>query len=96
VLGEQVTGRFPPDRDFFSAGRRLGDSDFGLTAAADAPEGPSRALLSVEVGAVDPLLPRAGAEGGHFQGPRKDMPWGQRVAHVQDPDGNAVNLTRQL
>jgi hypothetical protein len=21
------------------------------------------------------------------------MPWGQRVAHVQDPDGNALNLT---
>ena len=26
-------------------------------------------------------------------GPPNDMPWGQRVAHIQDPDGNTVNLT---
>ena len=25
-----------------------------------------------------------------------DMPWGQRVAHIRDPDGNVVNLTQQL
>ena len=25
-----------------------------------------------------------------------DMPWGQRVAHIKDPDGNVVNLTQQL
>ena len=24
------------------------------------------------------------------------MPWGQRIAHIKDPDGNAVNLTQQL
>jgi hypothetical protein len=24
------------------------------------------------------------------------MPWGQRVAHIKDPDGNVVNLTQQL
>ncbi|WP_436693071.1 VOC family protein [Geodermatophilus sp. CPCC 205506] len=31
--------------------------------------------------------------GGTASGPANDMPWGQRVAHVRDPDGNAVNLT---
>jgi predicted enzyme related to lactoylglutathione lyase len=24
------------------------------------------------------------------------MPWGQRVAHILDPDGNTVNLTEPL
>jgi predicted enzyme related to lactoylglutathione lyase len=24
------------------------------------------------------------------------MPWGQRVAHVQDPDGNSVNLVQPI
>jgi hypothetical protein len=24
------------------------------------------------------------------------MPWGQRVAHIQDPDGNTVNLTEPI
>jgi uncharacterized glyoxalase superfamily protein PhnB len=30
------------------------------------------------------------------QGPPNDMAWGQRVAHVQDPDGTTVNLTQDL
>ena len=29
-------------------------------------------------------------------GPPNDMPWGQRVAHIQDPDGNTVNLTEPI
>jgi predicted enzyme related to lactoylglutathione lyase len=29
-------------------------------------------------------------------GPPNDMPWGQRVAHVHDPDGNMVNLVQQV
>jgi predicted enzyme related to lactoylglutathione lyase len=24
------------------------------------------------------------------------VPWGHRVAHITDPDGNSVNLTQQL
>jgi predicted enzyme related to lactoylglutathione lyase len=24
------------------------------------------------------------------------MPWGQRVAHIQDPDGNTVNLSQPI
>jgi hypothetical protein len=26
-------------------------------------------------------------------GPPTDMPWGQRVAHIQAADGNTLNLT---
>ena len=29
-------------------------------------------------------------------GPPNDMPWGQRVAHIQDPDGNTVDLTERI
>jgi predicted enzyme related to lactoylglutathione lyase len=29
-------------------------------------------------------------------GPLNDMPWGQRVAHIQDPDGNTINLTEPI
>jgi predicted enzyme related to lactoylglutathione lyase len=52
--------------------------------------------LSIEVPDVDALLPRVPALGGSAPGPANDMPWGQRVAHVTDPDGNALNLTQQL
>ena len=80
----------------FYAGLRIGDSDVGLVADGKAPEGPQRMLLSIDVPDVDALLPRVDELGGHVQGPANDMPWGQRVAHVQDADGNTVNLTQQL
>jgi predicted enzyme related to lactoylglutathione lyase len=53
-------------------------------------------LLSIDVPDVDALLPRLAALGGSAPGPSNDMPWGQRVAHVTDPDGNALNVTQQL
>jgi predicted enzyme related to lactoylglutathione lyase len=34
--------------------------------------------------------------GGRVRGLPNDMPWGQRVAHVQDPDGNSVNLVQPI
>ena len=41
------------------------------------------------------LATAAGLDAG-VPGPSNDMPWGQRVAHVSDPDGNTVNLTQVL
>ncbi|MCW2701285.1 MAG: Glyoxalase/bleomycin resistance protein/dioxygenase [Blastococcus sp.] len=78
-------------------GLRVGDSEFVLTCDAGVAVGePVRVPLSVEVDDVDALLPRVPGRCGAVQGPSNDMPWGQRVAHVSDPDGNAVNLTQQL
>jgi predicted enzyme related to lactoylglutathione lyase len=96
LLGAVETQRVPPEGPTFFVGLRVGDSDLGVVADADAPEGPQRMLLSIDVREVDALLPRVEELGGHVEGPPNDMPWGQRVAHVQDPDGNAVNLTQQL
>jgi predicted enzyme related to lactoylglutathione lyase len=53
-------------------------------------------LLDLTVPDVDALLPRVAELGGAVRGPANDMPWGARVAHVTDPDGNAVNLTQVL
>ena len=67
-----------------------------MTADAEVEVGrPVRILLSIDVPDVDALLPRVEALGGTTPGPASDMPWGQRVAHVSDPDGNVVNLTQQ-
>jgi predicted enzyme related to lactoylglutathione lyase len=57
---------------------------------------PDRMLLSIEVTDVDALLPTVAAFGGTATGDANDMPWGQRVAHIKDPDGNVVNLTQEL
>jgi predicted enzyme related to lactoylglutathione lyase len=96
LLGATETTRVPADGPTFFVGLRIGDSDLGLVSDGAAPDGPQRMLLSVDVPDVDALLPRVAELGGRVEGPSNDMPWGQRVAHVQDPDGNAVNLTQQL
>src|SRR5215211_7203742 len=91
LFGAVETDHVPPEGPTFYLGLRIGDSDLGLVSRGDAPEGPQRMLLSIAVPDVDALLPRVPELGGHVRGPANDMPWGQRVAHVQDPDGNTVN-----
>jgi predicted enzyme related to lactoylglutathione lyase len=97
LLGAEEIFRYPAEGAAFYVGLRLGDSELGLSADADVrPGDPGRMLLSIEVPDVDPLLPKVGELGGTAPGPANDMPWGQRIAHIKDPDGNVVNLTRQL
>jgi predicted enzyme related to lactoylglutathione lyase len=97
VLGATETMRYPEDGPVFYVGLQLGDSELGLSSDGSvAPGEPGRMLLSIEVADVDALLPRVTELGGSAPGPANDMPWGQRVAHVKDPDGNVVNLTHTL
>ncbi|MGY1985566.1 VOC family protein [Blastococcus sp. SYSU DS0669] len=97
LLGAEETERFPEDGPLFYLGLRIGDSHLGLTAEpAVAPGPPGRVLISIEVPDVDQVLPRVAELGGSAPSGSADMPWGQRVAHVADPDGNAVDLTQQL
>jgi predicted enzyme related to lactoylglutathione lyase len=78
-------------------GLRIGDTDLGLVAKADLETGAaSRILLSIGVDDVDETLGRVEALGGSVRSGPSDMPWGQRVAHIQDPDGNPVNLTQPI
>jgi predicted enzyme related to lactoylglutathione lyase len=97
LFGATEVLRFPEKGPVFYLGLRLGDSDLGISADSAVEVGePVRVLLSIDVPDVDALLPRVAALGGSAPGPSNDMPWGQRVAHVTDPDGNALNLTQQL
>jgi len=97
LLGGVQVRRTPDDGPVFYVGLRVGDSELGLVSDADAPAGaPQRMLLSIDVKDVDALLDKVTELGGTVEGPPNDMPWGQRVAHVQDPDGNAINLTQAI
>ena len=94
LTGATETSRVPDEGPTFYLGLRIGDSELGIVAdesVASAP--PGRVLLSIEVADVDAALARVESLGGRAPAPANDMPWGQRVAHLQDPDGNAVNLT---
>ncbi|MCW2534210.1 MAG: extradiol dioxygenase [Blastococcus sp.] len=97
LFGAEENIRFPDDGPTFYIGLKLGDSELGLSSDAGVqPGSPGRMLLSIEVPEVDALLAKVEPLGGHVQGPANDMPWGQRVAHIADPDGNVVNLTQAL
>jgi predicted enzyme related to lactoylglutathione lyase len=98
LLGAEPTTRVPEEGPAFFIGLRVDDAEFGIVAeqAAADPQAPPRMLLSVDVPDVDGLLGRVAELGGTVLGPPNDMPWGQRVAHVRDPDGNPLNLTRSV
>ena len=86
--------RTPPEGPVFYLGLRLGDSDLGLVSDASVDGAPAgRIILSIEVPDVDARLDDVRRLGGAVTGGPADMPWGQRVAHTTDPDGNVVNLT---
>ncbi|MGP8298029.1 VOC family protein [Streptomyces inhibens] len=97
LLGAEEFTRVPEEGPVFFLGLRLGDSELGIVADKGVETGtPTRILLSIVVKDVDRLLDRVAPLGGKVLGPANDMPWGHRVAHIQDPDGNAVNLTQPI
>jgi predicted enzyme related to lactoylglutathione lyase len=97
LLGAKELMRFPEEGPVFYVGLELGDSELGLSSDASVVAGePGRMLLSIDVPDVDALLPQVEPLGGTAVGGANDMPWGQRVAHIKDPDGNVVNLTQTL
>ncbi|WP_308127935.1 VOC family protein [Modestobacter italicus] len=94
ALGAQVVERTPPEDDGdppFFLSLRIGDSALGLIREAEPPAG-NRVLLGIDVADVDALLDAVRSHGGSVTGGPTDMPWGMRVAHVSDPDGNPINL----
>ncbi|MEE1751981.1 VOC family protein [Streptomyces sp. SP18CS02] len=97
LFGAEEVFRVPAEGPPFYLGLRIGDTDLGLVAKANPGNGAaSRILLSIDVDDVDETLGRVEALGGSVRGGPEDMPWGQRVAHIQDPDGNPVNLTQSI
>ncbi|TXS43730.1 VOC family protein [Streptomyces sp. OR43] len=97
LFGAEEIFRVPAKGPAFYLGLRIGDTDLGLVAKAKPGTGAaSRILLSIGVDGVDEMLGRVEALGGSVRGGPNDMPWGQRVAHSQDPDGNPVNLTQPI
>ncbi|MFB7448418.1 VOC family protein [Streptomyces sp. NPDC056194] len=97
LFGAREISRVPEEGPVFYLGLRIGDTDLGLVARADAGDGAApRILLSIGVDDVDETLGRVTALGGSVGGGPTDMPWGQRVAHIKDPDGNPLNLTQPV
>jgi predicted enzyme related to lactoylglutathione lyase len=102
LLGAVEISRQPEDGPAFYVGLQIGNAELGVVADGDAHiDVPQRILLNVNVadlgvGDLAGLLQHVEALGGRVLSSPNDMPWGQRVAHIQDPDGNTVNLTEPI
>lgn len=97
LFGAEEQLRVPGKKGPFMVELRFGEANLALVdyqPGADAS--PGRIAVAVFVANVDELLPRVAPAGGEVLGPANDMPWGHRVAHITDPDGNKVNLTQRI
>ena len=101
-LGFTRFWRLPPDGDPGYVGLRRDQAELAVTAREWAREqyglargdGP-RFEMFVYVDDVDALIEALRTEGAPVLRDPADMPWGERVATIADPDGNPVALANQ-
>jgi uncharacterized glyoxalase superfamily protein PhnB len=72
----------------------IGEASLGV-ARDGRPAAGDRMSLWVYVDDVDAVYARWMIAGGDTVQPPSDMPWGERVSQVRDPDGNLVNLAAE-
>ncbi|HSK93018.1 MAG TPA: VOC family protein [Candidatus Angelobacter sp.] len=103
TLGGEVTYRFPSDGMPAFVVLRIGTSDLGLGLIGASPPIHGRPLrpatghrveLCVYVHDVDEAVDALRADGTPVLTEPVDQPWGERLAYVEDPDGNLVMIAR--
>jgi lactoylglutathione lyase len=99
LLGFAVTYRFPEDGEPVYVSMRLGGSTIGIGAQEDAgrdvPSGHpfEMCVYAQDCDAAVGLLRAAGVP--VVEEPA-NQPWGERMARVEDPDGNRVMILSKL
>jgi lactoylglutathione lyase len=96
-VGFEEQFRLPPEGEAGYIGLSRAGAELAIVAAAwpedqlgtAMGDGP-RFELFVYVDDVDELVGRLAAEGATVLKEPQDMPWGERVGYVADPDGNPV------
>jgi uncharacterized glyoxalase superfamily protein PhnB len=92
LLEGTITYRFPAEGDPAYVSISIGSSELGLARdeAAAGPAKSPRFALWVYAEDCDAAVERLQAGGVRIVEPPADQPWGERIARVQDPDGNTV------
>jgi lactoylglutathione lyase len=97
VLGGTVVFKFPPEGEPDYVGIDLGTSHLGIGQDETIePGGTQRISLWVYVEDCDEAVAKVRAAGGHVVQEPVDEPWGERVARVEDFDGNRVIIGARL
>jgi lactoylglutathione lyase len=99
LLGAEERSRVPPGDEAVFVGLRLGEGELGVVHEMSPQQligkgigdGP-RFELFVYVDDVDDTVQRLKAAEVPVLREPEDMPWGERVAFVSDPEGNPVTL----
>ncbi|MEY9211718.1 VOC family protein [Thermobifida halotolerans] len=98
-LGFTRAVEHPPGDAPTYVGLRRGSAELAVVDAAQArdrygrgPEDGVRFEMFVFVAEVDAVVERLREEGVPVLRGPADMPWGERVAYVADPDGNPVGI----
>jgi lactoylglutathione lyase len=90
LLEGKVTYAFPPTGDPGYVALDLGTSHIGIGLTPDAPSGPQRIALWLYTNDCDAAVDRLRAAGTPITEEPTTQPWGERVAHCLDPDGNEI------
>lgn len=92
ALGGTVSYRFPPHGEAMYVGLDVGSTHIGVGHDPDTKPGPEgqRISLWVYTDDCDAAVRHLRASGVRVLEEPTDQPWGERVARIQDPDGNVV------
>ena len=94
LLGATEIFRFPPEGDAGFVSMQFPDgTKLGLGVDASMSQGANAALeLCIYASDCDAAVERLRAAGVPIVDEPADQPWGERMAHVLDPDGNRISL----
>lgn len=97
ALGGTVAFRFPGEHGDAYVSLQLGAASLGIghDPGASAHEAHDRVALWFYLDDTDAAFEAAVRAGASPVQEPADMPWGERVAQVRDPDGNLVHLARE-
>ncbi|KJQ53495.1 VOC family protein [Microbacterium sp. SA39] len=91
ALGAELTYCYDQDGIDVYVSLAVGGGSLGIGFEADVPRGEAIAVWFYSDD-VDAAYGSALAAGAASVLPPEDMPWGERVAQVRDPDGNLLYL----
>ena len=100
ILGGQQVYQFPEEGDPVFLTLAFGETEIGIGSLTDSPmhgraQRPAighRVELCINVESADDAVAALSAIGAIIVVPPTDLPWGERSAYVEDPDGNLVML----
>ena len=97
-LDAQVAYQFPDEGDvaFVSVDVAGGHLGLGADEHAGDADTAQRAALWLYADSCDDAVARLVSYGATVVTHPEDMPWGERVADVRDPDGNLLHIGQRL